>query len=327
MTIPAAPQTADGEALLYLLDDNGGTNRANLLRGLGSTTINAERVAHAAVASHLVADAHGATPPVILVAASDGTIVRALLVTAAGALVDASQLVDNAAFADGTSRVSMAGFVFDEVAGAALTENDAGAARMDAKRALVASIEDPTTRGRKATVTTSGGLVIEGVLLDNAAFADGATRVLPAGFVFDEVAGTALTENDVAAARIDSKRAVVGVIEDPATRGRKATVDADGSLMVRPSKQGSLTDRSGSITAGGASQQLAAALATRRYLLVQNNSAEVLWVNFGTAAVGDQPSVSIPIAGTFVMDGGFVDTQAVNIIGATTGSKFTAKEA
>lgn len=63
-------------------------------------------------------------------------------------------------------------------------------------------------------------------LVDNAAFSDGASRVTPAGFIFDETAGTALTENDVAAARVDSKRALVGAIEDATTRGRRATVKA-----------------------------------------------------------------------------------------------------
>lgn len=67
---------------------------------------------------------------------------------------------------------------------------------------------------------------------DNAGFTDGATRVTPAGYIFDEVAGTALTENDAAAARIDSKRAQVGVIEDATTRGQRAAVSSGGALKV-----------------------------------------------------------------------------------------------
>lgn len=81
---------------------------------------------------------------------------------------------------------------------------------------------------------TDYGLVVRpvGQLADNAAFTDGTTAVLPAGFIFDETAGTALTENDVAASRIDSKRALVGVIEDASTRGQRAAVDATGALRT-----------------------------------------------------------------------------------------------
>lgn len=68
-------------------------------------------------------------------------------------------------------------------------------------------------------------------LVDNAAFTDGTSRVAPAGFVYDEVAGvTPLSENDIGAARIDLKRAQVFTLEDATTRGRRQTVNADGSI-------------------------------------------------------------------------------------------------
>jgi hypothetical protein len=68
-------------------------------------------------------------------------------------------------------------------------------------------------------------------LADNAGFTDGTSKVFPQGYIFDEVAGTALTENDVAAGRIDSKRAIVNVIEDATTRGRRAIVTAESALL------------------------------------------------------------------------------------------------
>lgn len=70
------------------------------------------------------------------------------------------------------------------------------------------------------------------ILTDNAAFTDTTSKVFPVGLIFDEVAGTALTENDVAAPRIDSKRAQVLVIEDETTRGRRTTVTASNALKV-----------------------------------------------------------------------------------------------
>lgn len=78
-------------------------------------------------------------------------------------------------------------------------------------------------------VITGGG---SSTLVDNAGFTDGTTPVTPVGFIFDEVAGTALTENDVAAARVDAKRALIGVIEDATTRGQRAAVTAGGGLGI-----------------------------------------------------------------------------------------------
>ena len=115
----------------------------------------------------ITVDAPQGTP--VFVRLSDGTnpittlpvslaSVPSHAVTNAGtfAVQNSYNIVDNAAFTDGTSRVSLAGYVFDEVAGTALTENDAAAARVDNKRAQVLVIEDATTRGRRMTVTSTG---------------------------------------------------------------------------------------------------------------------------------------------------------------------------
>lgn len=83
-------------------------------------------------------------------------------------------------------------------------------------------------------VTNAGTFAIQDSekLADNAAFTDGTTKVQPMGMVFDEVAGTALTENDIAAPRIDAKRAIVVTLEDGTTRGRRVTVSAAGAIAV-----------------------------------------------------------------------------------------------
>lgn len=67
---------------------------------------------------------------------------------------------------------------------------------------------------------------------DNSAFTDGTTDVTPAGFILDETAGTSLTENDVGAGRMDSKRAQVITIEDATTRGRRLTISASGEAAT-----------------------------------------------------------------------------------------------
>lgn len=70
-------------------------------------------------------------------------------------------------------------------------------------------------------IGASINLPLADTIVDNGAFVDGTSKVFPLGYVFDEVAGTALTENDAAAARIDSKRAQIITLEDPTTRGAR----------------------------------------------------------------------------------------------------------
>lgn len=90
-----------------------------------------------------------------------------------------------------------------------------------------------------------------------------------------------------------------------------------------------LTDRSGSITTGGTAQTLAAANTSRRYLIIQNTGAGTLWFNFTTAAVQTQPSFRLDVGASFEMPtaAGVISTEAISIIGATTGQVWTAKEA
>lgn len=104
-----------------------------------------------------------------------------------------------------------------------------------------------------------------------------------------------------------------------------ATLTVQGTVTGAPVR-GSLTNRSGTITLGGTAQTLAAANTSRSYLLVQNISAENLWINFTTAAVADQPSFKIVPGDTFFMESSFLSTELISIIGATTGSKFVSKE-
>lgn len=90
--------------------------------------------------------------------------------------------------------------------------------------------------------------------------------------------------------------------------------------------QGSMTDRSGTITTGGTAQQAAPANASRKFLLLQNVSSADLWFNLGVTAVINQPSIKLA-AGEKLPFTEFVPTDLISIIGATTGQAFTIKEA
>ena len=89
-----------------------------------------------------------------------------------------------------------------------------------------------------------------------------------------------------------------------------------------------MANLSGTITAGGTSQQIAAFDPRRHYFSVQNLSSEDLWVDFGTAAVADQPSYKVESGqiGQWELSARELICRSISIIGATTGSKFTAKD-
>lgn len=97
-------------------------------------------------------------------------------------------------------------------------------------------------------------------------------------------------------------------------------------LQGAATKQGALTDHSGTIAAANTSQQVMAANAARRYLLVQNlDTSEDLWIDFTADAVESEPSLKIAPGQSFVQESGFVSTEAVNVIAATVGHAFAVK--
>lgn len=133
------------------------------------------------------------------------------------------------AFVSGTVVITVQGSAGTQVALATATCGNGTAAT--ALRVTVASDSTGTTACTSATAANFK-VQIDNSLVDNAAFTDGTTRLGMSGYILDETAGTALTENDAAAARIDSKRAQVLVLEDATTRGQRQSVSAAGAAMV-----------------------------------------------------------------------------------------------
>lgn len=139
------------------------------------------------------------------------------------------------------------------------------------------------------TVTTLTNITNQGQIVDNAGFTDGTTRLNMAGFIFDEVAGTALTENDGIAARVDSKRAQVLVLEDATTRGRRATVSATGALSVDAAVTAFSTIGTGStnVTTAGTRVVLAGSTACKKVVIcAKAANTGTIWVGGSTVASG-----------------------------------------
>ena len=88
-----------------------------------------------------------------------------------------------------------------------------------------------------------------------------------------------------------------------------------------------LTDRSGTVTVGGAAQQAAVAYPSRRFLLVANpDEARSFAFCTDAAASAGAGSILVGPGGAFVLDK-LVPSGAISILGAATGQPFTVKEA
>ena len=90
-------------------------------------------------------------------------------------------------------------------------------------------------------------------------------------------------------------------------------------------------DNSGTIAAGGTSQGVFVANPSRRYLMIQNLSSGTLWVGLGAAAVQGAGSIALAGAasapgGSVTFEGPWVPSDAIYVVGATTGQAYTAKE-
>ena len=258
--------------------------------------------------------------------ASDST--GTLAVTNAGtfAVQDSEKLADNAGFTDTVTKVMPTGYIFDEVAGTALTENDIGAARMDSKRAQVAVIEDETTRGRRTTVTAANALKV-----------DGSAVTQPVSGTVTANQGTAGTAWEV----VGDVAADVGVPGNPVAIGGRASTavptamsnDGDSvyawlnrngaqvvfngphvGLMGSPwtlsakTAQYTTTQTSTVLQAGGASEKL---VVTYLQIQVGGTTAGTLQVYFGTGAYSRGTSLALfdgEFAPSATLKPGFVST-------------------
>ena len=189
----------------------------------------------------------------------------------------------------------------------------------------------PDSAGKQTAVTTSKGFRCEigrrYVRIQLSNFSGTGVAVQVSCIPYLSGASTEVTVNNTADQNLAQVGgATVSLGQKVAASSIPVTLASDKPIPVDPST-GTLTDRSGTITAGGTAQQLAAANTNRRYLLIQNEHAtETLWFNFTTTATAAEPSFQIPAGGSFVMEAGYISTEAVSVIAATTGHPWTAKE-
>jgi hypothetical protein len=132
-------------------------------------------------------------------------------------------------------------------------------------------------------------------------------------------------------------------IVDPYAPTQQAGVDGAGNLKVNCTAGcaggativGSYTNKSGTISVGGTSQQLMAANVGRKGFLIQNpctatsqgiGTAENLTINFSSGATtSGGNSIELTPCGSYV-EYGPVTTEAINVNAATSSHAYVAKE-
>ena len=164
--------------------------------------------------------------------------------------------------------------------------------------------------GSAATLTAN--TTEQSVLNDNAAFTDGTSKVWAAGHILDETAGTALTENDIAAARIDSKRAQIFAIEDATTRGRRAVVDSTGSLQVAAS---AVTPTYGNFAITVANEAVDIAVGSYNLVTLEISGGDCDVQVLGSFDGGGTYNIAIPLQktlATYSLGAGFLSLSATS---------------
>ena len=223
------------------------------------------------------------------------------LATIAGdttAIETAVQLIDDTVYTDGAGTVTKGIAILgqDGTNPQAIKTDASGELQVDVLTMPTVAVTQSGTwdevgindSGNSITVDNAGTFATQEsqILADNAGFTDGTTKVFTSGYIYDEVAGTALTENDVAAARVNVNRSQIGIIEDGVTRGRYATVSAANALKVDASGVAvPITDNSGSITVDYATTGSGTATGALRVELPTNGTGTV-GLNAGTNAIG-----------------------------------------
>lgn len=89
------------------------------------------------------------------------------------------------------------------------------------------------------------------------------------------------------------------------------------NVNTRP-YQGTVTHSSATVTS--ASSTALAANSSRRYIFIQNNTAQDFWIRFDGAATAAAPSIKVVVGAVFSLENSFVTTQAVTVIKTGGGS-------
>lgn len=200
------------------------------------------------------------TLPVYVDSATNRLLVNATItgtVTVTGSSGGTS-MTDDAAFTPGTTAITPAGAMFDDVSPDSVDEGDGGVLRMSGRRELYIQIRDAAGNERGANVNASGQVSITGpvtnagtfvvqengaaltslqliddiIKTDDAAFTPATDKVAMAGFEYDDTGTDSVDEGDAGAARMSANRNIYIQIRDAAGNERGVNVNASGQLNI-----------------------------------------------------------------------------------------------
>jgi hypothetical protein len=175
----------------------------------------------------------------------------------------------------------------------------------------------PTTSsgggGGGAVTVANGADVAEGSTTDSAVTGDSA------GTVNSHLRGLTKTIGDPTDAAVGDATGTLNA------HARQIAALLTGNIKVTPYSS-SFIDHSGTLTSSNVAQTVMAANNSRKSLLIQNNSSQTVWINFGTSAVFSQPSIKLEAGAGYVMDNFDISPESISVIGSVTGQSYTAKE-
>lgn len=91
---------------------------------------------------------------------------------------------------------------------------------------------DVATQTTLASLLTSSQLIDDAIVADDAAFTPATTKVMMAGFEFDDTTPDSVNEGDAGAARMSANRCIYVNVRDNAGNERGLNIDASGQLAV-----------------------------------------------------------------------------------------------
>lgn len=171
-------------------------------------------------------------------------------------------------------------------------------------------------------------LLSGGVMQVTSTATSGVANVLLLNTYFDTQIWSTLSTSQGSAIPVSD-----AILEGTVSSGTTATASKQNVRTTMA--QATATDRSGTVAAGGTSQALMAANAARQGWTLQNidytNTGEALWYNptGGAAGVGTPGSFALAAGSSIAFPGGAaqgVTSNAINVVAATTGHKYSAIE-
>lgn len=132
---------------------------------------------------------------------------------------------------------------------------------------------------------------------------------------------------DVAEGAIADAMAAVGGIGTLSAKLRRITQGLEDlkTMITIAGTVGALTDHSGT-TPDLLDNIVVIANATRKYLLIQNLSADDFWINFGAVAVTSQPSFKMSSDSVLIFESNFITNQAIHLIATVAAQDYCIKE-